>query len=98
MGSVENYRLVSVRKVAVYPNIMLEGKLEVAQRHKNEKQFIYLVFDIDEVDNSITEESDFWCYQYPFDEMYDNTKYFYDIEPVDAISIMIQMQEAWENA
>lgn len=90
------YKLVSVRKVAVYPNIMLEGKIEVVQ--KNKKQFIYLVFDIDDVNISITEECDFWCYQYPFDEMYDNTKYFYDIEPVDAISIMIQMQEAWENA
>lgn len=96
MGSVENYRLVSVRKVAVYPNIMLEGKIEVVQRNK--KQFIYLVFDIDDVNISITEECDFWCYKYPFDEMYDNTKYFYDIEPVEAISIMIQMQEAWENA
>ena len=28
MRSGETYRLVGVRKVAVYPNIMLEGKVE----------------------------------------------------------------------
>lgn len=98
MRSGETYRLVGVRKVAVYPNIMLEGKVEITSQNTNSIKYVYLVFDIDEIDNSITEESDFWCYKYPFDEMYDNTKYFYDIEPVDAISIMIQMQEAWENA
>lgn len=98
MGSIENYRLVSVRKVAVYPDIILEGKVEITSQNTNSKKYVYLVFEIDDVNISITEESDFWCYQYPFDEMYDNTKYYYDIEPVDAISIMIQMQEAWENA
>lgn len=92
----ENYKLVSVRKVVFYPDIMLEGKLEVIPQQTNSKKYVYLVYDIDEVDN-ITEETDYWCYLYPFDEMYNNSKYIYGIVPAEAIPVMIQMQEAWKK-
>lgn len=97
MGSIENYRLVSVRKVAVYPDIILEGKVEITSQNTNSKKYVYLVFEIDDVNISITEETDYWCYLFPFDEMYDNSKYIYEMEPVEAISLMIQMQEAWKK-
>lgn len=92
----DNYKLNSIRKVAFYPDVMLEGKLEITFQKTNSKKYVYLVFDIDEVDN-ITEETDYWCYLFPFDEMYDNSKYIYEMKPVEAISVMIQMQEAWKK-
>lgn len=45
MGSIENYRLVSVRKVAVYPDIILEGKVEITSQNTNSKKYVYLVFE-----------------------------------------------------
>lgn len=96
MRNEEIYKLVSIRKVAVYPERMLEGKIELyKERFGENRKYVYLVFNIDDIDREIDSTTDFWCYFFPFDDMYDSTKFIYDIETKEAVELMKQMQEEW---
>lgn len=92
----EVYKLISVRKVAVYPDRFIEGKIELyKERHGENRKYVYLLFDIDDIEKEINLKTDFWCYYFPIDDMYDNTKFVYDIETEEAVKLMKQMQEVW---
>lgn len=94
----ETYKLVSVRKVAVYPDRFIEGKIELyKERHGECRKYVYLLFDIDDVEREISVRTDFWCYYFPIDDMYDNTKFIYDIETDEAVNLMKQIQQMWRS-
>jgi len=94
--SCENYELISVKITKSYPETFLEGKIEIVpERDGEDRKFVHLIIDIDDV-GSVNNKTDFWCYHYPYLEMYDNTKFIYDIEDDVALEIMRMMERYWK--
>lgn len=94
--SCGNYELISVRTTISYPEIFLEGKIEILPESDGEnRKYVYLIIDIRDV-GTVSAMTDFWCYHYPYIEMYDSAKFTYNIEGDAALEIMHMMVRDWK--
>ena len=78
----------------MYPDTYLEGKIELIQEAGNGycNKYIYLVYPESEAPQAGTEYN---CYHYPLEGMYDNSEFIYSMSNNDAYKIMEEMKQMY---